>query len=242
MGAISMVMFDLSRTTVEDGTGVQDCLYEAAQSFGVEADKEEITALLGVNKIHLFQYLIERSQGKKITIEAMEKFHNPDTLQLAREIFQKYEELMLDFYSSEIKEMPGATDAFRWLRERGIKIATDTGFHGNITEAIMDGLGWLKQGLIDLSVHVEYIPGQRGRPAPYMIFYAMEKLNIQSVHEVVKVGDTSADMLEGFNAGCKGVVGVLTGHNPIAEWGRRRHTHIIPSVKDFPRLMEDEFM
>lgn len=65
MGAISMVMFDLSRTTVEDGTGVQDCLYEAAQSLGV-------AALLGVNKIHLFQYLIERSQGNRITIEEVD--------------------------------------------------------------------------------------------------------------------------------------------------------------------------
>jgi len=30
MGKISMVMFDLSGTTVYDDTGVRDCLYKAA--------------------------------------------------------------------------------------------------------------------------------------------------------------------------------------------------------------------
>ncbi len=33
MGKLSMVMFDLSGTTVFDDTGVRDCLYQAAQEF-----------------------------------------------------------------------------------------------------------------------------------------------------------------------------------------------------------------
>ena len=56
----------------------------------------------------------------------------------------------------------------------------------------------------DLSVDVEHIPGDRGRPAPFMIYYAMTQLDIQSIHEVLKIGDTPADMLEGYNAGCRG--------------------------------------
>lgn len=74
--------------------------------------------------------------------------------------------------------------------------------------------------LVDCSVHVACISGERGRPAPYMIFYAMEKLDIQSVHEVIKIGDTPADMLEGRNAGCRGVVGVLSGSRPVTAWGK----------------------
>jgi phosphoglycolate phosphatase-like HAD superfamily hydrolase len=105
----------------------------------------------------------------------------------------------------------------------------------------MDGLGWLQDGLVDLSVDVESIPGQRGRPAPYMIFYAMEKLNVQSVHEVIKVGDTPADMLEGRNAGCRGVVGVLSGPRPVSAWGKYWHTHLISSVKELPELIVSEF-
>jgi beta-phosphoglucomutase-like phosphatase (HAD superfamily) len=110
---------------------------------------------------------------------------------------------MIALYRTQVKEVPGAADTLRWCHAHGIKVATDTGFHGKITGAIMDGLGWIRDGLVDCSVHVECIAGERGRPAPYMIFYAMEKLDIQSVHEVIKIGDTPADMLEGRNAGCR---------------------------------------
>ena len=105
----------------------------------------------------------------------------------------------------------------------------------------MDGLGWLRDGLIDLSVDVEDVPEERGRPTPFMIFHAMAQLNVQSVHEVIKVGDTPADMLEGYNAGCRGIVGVLSGPRPVEAWGMYRHTHVIPSVKELPELIETQF-
>jgi len=53
-----------------------------------------------------------------------------------------------------------------------------------------------------------------GRPAPYMIYRNMTELAIPSVDEVVKVGDTIADIREGLNAKvCS--VGVITGSNEL---------------------------
>jgi len=95
---------------------------------------------------------------------------------------------------------------------------------------------------VDCSAHVQSVSGERGRPAPFMIFYAMEQLDVQSVHEVIKIGDTPADMLEGRNAGCLGVVGVLSGPRPVTAWGKYWHTHVIPSVKELPALIESEFI
>jgi len=86
MNSISLVVFDLSRTTVEDGTAVQDCLYEAARSFELPVTREEVTALLGMNKIHLFQYFLERSRGREVNIEDMEKFL--DAVQTGLELAQ----------------------------------------------------------------------------------------------------------------------------------------------------------
>ncbi len=242
MDPIRMIMFDLSGTTVQDDTAVQDCLYEAARQYDLSTSPEEIAYHLGMNKIHLYQFLIARSRGEAVRIQDLEKHRDPGTEPLAREIFDRYETLMLEHYRRGVREVAGASETFRWCREHGIKVATDTGFHGRITDAIMEGSGWIREGLVDIAVHVESIPGQRGRPAPFMIFHAMEKLDIQSVHQVIKVGDTPADMLEGYNAGCRGVVGVLSGAQPVTAWGRYRHTHVIPGVKDLPRLIETEFM
>ena len=242
MGKVSMVMFDLSGTTVYDDTGVRDCLYKAAQEFNLKTTPDEILLNMGTNKIHLYQFLIAREMGKPIDIKDLEKSQDPGTYEAAKRVFDRYQELMIEHYRQEVREIPGACDTFRWCHAHGIQVATDTGFHRVIVEAIMEGLGWVRDGLVDLAVDVEHVPGEMGRPAPFMIFYAMTQLNIQSVHEVLKVGDTPADMLEGRNAGCRGVIGVLSGPRPVTAWGKYWHTHVIPSVAELPDLIESEFL
>lgn len=241
MGKISMVMFDLSGTTVEDDMGVRDCLYKAAVEFEVKTTPDEILLNMGTNKVHLYQFLIARQRGRNIDIKDFEKIRDPDTLQDALQVFNRYSELMINHYKNNTREIPGASKVFNWCHEKGIKVATDTGFHRDVVDAIMDGLGWVRDGLVDIAVDVEHIPGEVGRPAPFMLFYAMTQLGIHSVHEVIKIGDTPADMLEGHNAGCRGIVGVLSGPRPVEAWGRYWHTHVIPSVADLPDLIEKEF-
>ncbi len=241
MRAIKMVMFDLSGTTIVDDNGVRDSLFKAAQEFDLSTTLEEVQLHMGTNKIHLFQYLIARSKGSNITVRDFEKLNEPSTVEFATKVFHRYEQIMLDYYRNNVKAIEGAEDTFRWLHRNDVKVATNTGFHHQVTMAIMDELGWLKNGLVDVSVDVEQMRGHRGRPAPFMIFSAMEQLDIQSVHQVIKVGDTPADMLEGTNAGCRGVVAVLTGTLPISAWGKYHHTHVIPSVKELPQLIETEF-
>jgi len=241
MGKISMVMFDLSGTTVEDDSGVRDCLYQAAAEFNLKTTPDEILINMGTNKIHLYQFLIARQQGKQIDIKEFEKIKDPETLDEAITVFNRYQILMVNHYRTRTREIPGASDVFHWCHKNGIKVATDTGFHRVVVDAIMDGLGWVRDGLVDIAVDVEHIPGEIGRPAPFMIFYAMTNLGIQNIHEVIKIGDTPADMLEGYNAGCRGVVGVLSGPRPVEAWGRYWHTHVIPSVADLPDLIEKEF-
>lgn len=242
MGKISMVMFDFAGTTIDDRTAVRDCLYKAAVEFGLETNPDEVLMNIGTNKIHLYQFLIARSQGKNIAIEDFERIKDAGSYNPALEVFKRYTDLMIEYYRTGIRVMPGAEDTFRWLHDHDIKIAIDTGFHRNVAEAIVEGTGWVRDGLVDIVVDVEHAPGERGRPAPFMMFHAMMELNIQSVHEVIKVGDTPADMLEGYNAGCAAVVGVLSGPLPFEEWGRYRHTHIIPSVQELPELIEREFL
>jgi phosphonatase-like hydrolase len=237
-----MVMFDLSGTTVQDDMGVRDCLYRAAVEFGLDTTPDEILLHMGTNKIHLYQFLIAREKGQAIDIKDFEKLKDPETYDNAKRIFDRYQEIMIAHYRKNVQEIPGASDVFRWCHENGIKVATDTGFHHVVVEAIMEGLGWLRDGLVDLAVDVESVPGQVGRPAPFMLFHAMMQLNVQSVHEVIKVGDTPADMLEGRNAGCRGVVGVLSGPRPVTAWGKYWHTHVIPSVADLPDLIKSEFL
>jgi len=127
---------------------------------------------------------------------------------------------------------------FSWLHERGVKIALTTGFYRRVTEIILNAVGW-RDGVIEASVCSEDVA--RGRPAPFMIFRAMETTGVIEVKRVMKVGDTVLDLWAGRNAGVGGVVGVLSGSQGIEQLGRVRHTHILSSVAALPALLESEF-
>ena len=240
MSRIKLVVFDLSGTTVEDDNAVAKSLHQAAVEHGLHAGLEEFQKTIGTNKIRLYQYMIARERGRAVEIEDLERFDFPDLLDEAKMLFDRYAVLMLDYYRRSVRAMDGAEDTFRWCRENGILVATDTGFHREVNEAIMDGLKWKEKGLTDLAVDVEHTNGV-GRPAPFMIFHIMQTLGVQSVHEVIKIGDTPADLLSGYNAGCAGNIGVLSGANSAATLGKYRHTHILPSVADLPELIKREF-
>ena len=113
MGKISMVMFDLSGTTVYDDTGVRDCLYQAAREFDLETTPEEILLHMGTNKIHLYQFLIARERGKNIDFRDFEKIQDPETYELAKKVFDRYQEIMIEHYRTSVKEVPGASDTGR---------------------------------------------------------------------------------------------------------------------------------
>ncbi len=174
--------------------------------------------------------------GREISFEDFERKSFPDLHEKAMKIFDRYSVIMLSYYKENVKAIPGAEDVFMWCRQQNIKVVTDTGFHRDINNAIMDGLGWVRNQLIDLSVDVETTGGV-GRPAPYMIFYAMQQLGVQSVHEVVKIGDTPADLLSGFNAGFAGNIGVLSGANSRETLTKYPHTHILNSINELPGIL-----
>ncbi len=237
MKQLKLIVFDLSGTTVYDDNAVAKCLCTAANHHGLNVTVDEFEKTIGTNKIHLYEFMLARKHGENISIGELERVRFSEYHEEALQIFDHYSELMVAYYQNEVQAMPGAEDVFEWCHSNGIKVATDTGFHRDVSNAIMEGLQWLTTGKIDLHLDVEDTAGI-GRPAPYMIHRAMYKLGIQSVHEVMKIGDTPADLLSGFHAGCKWNIGVLSGANSKETLQVFPHTHIIESVKDLPDLIK----
>lgn len=237
MPKISMVVFDLSGTTVSDDNAVAKSLYEAAQEYDLKVDLADFEKTIGTNKIHLYQFMIAKSLGEPVLIEQLEKYHFPEHLDQAMKIFERYSVIMVNHYRQQVQAMPGAEAVFQWCHEQGIKVVTDTGFHRDVNTAIMEGLQWRERGLVDLALDVESTGGI-GRPSPYLIYTAMMQLGIQSIHEVIKIGDTPADLLSGYNAGCVANIGVLSGANSRETLERYPHTHILQGVWELPGLIE----
>lgn len=82
-------------------------------------------------------------------------------------------------------------------------------------------------------VYASEVP--QGRPAPYMIFRAMEATRVLSVSSVLVAGDTIVD-LEVAAAGWR--IGVLTGALDADALRGHGETHILAGVRDIPGLLD----
>ena len=130
---------------------------------------------------------------------------------------------------------PARRKPFARLHARGLKVALTTGFDRYITETILGVLGW-KAPAIDAVICGDDVP--RGRPAPYLIFRAMEATDTVSVHRVACVGDTALDLQAGWNAAVHWNIGVLSGAHSRERLEHAPHTHLLPGVAALPTLWE----
>jgi phosphonatase-like hydrolase len=116
--------------------------------------------------------------------------------------------MLEDHYQNNgVVPIPGVAATFEWLLHHNIHIATRTGFYRELKDLILKETGW--QRIFRASVCSTDVA--LGRPAPFMIFHAMEAAQVTDVSQVINVGDTPLDLQAGVNAGVRGVIGVLTG-------------------------------
>jgi phosphonatase-like hydrolase len=220
---ISLVVFDMAGTTVEDSGLVQQSFLAADSHAGLsktDADREEmlryVSDTMGQSKIVVFRHL---ARG------------NEEQAQAANKEFERcYAQLVADGNCSPI---PGAEEAITSLRSRGVKTALTTGFAKETQTAIIDALGW--QNLADVVLCPE--PGVRGRPYPDMPLTALMRTETDSVASTIVLGDTASDVISGLRAGARASIGVLTGAHDSAQLSAAGATHILGSVADLPTLV-----
>lgn len=225
-----LVVFDLAGTTVIDtGDVVAHTLCAAVKQVTQEkVSPEDANRLMGIPKPEAIAGLL--SAARAVTVRS-------DEAEVAA-VHQLFREMMVRHYreSPSVCEVPGTSEMFRTLRDAGVRIGLDTGFSRDITNAILERTGWDKAGLIDVSVTSDEVPA--GRPAPYMLYRAMELTGVTSVARVVKVGDTPSDLWEGTNGGCGRVIGVTEGSHTRAQLLKHPHTDLIRNVTELPRTLK----
>ena len=120
-------------------------------------------------------------------------------------------------------------------KEKGIKIALNTGFSKDIADVIVSRLQWKERGLIDDYIASDEV--EEGRPQPFMIQTLMKRAGIDDSKEVIKIGDTEVDVNEGRNAGCSLVVAVTTGAFTKQQLEEYHPDHIIDDLSQLPALI-----
>jgi len=228
--AIELVVFDLAGTTVSDNKDVHRVLQNALAQYDVSISIEDANLVMGIPKPVAIRMLLEQ------------RYTGPRAIDTAwiDEIHTVFVENMIRFYREDagVSEMPGASEVFRMLKERKLKVVVDTGFDRQITDPLLDRLGWQRNNLIDGSVTSDEV--SNGRPHPDMIFRAMELTGVTDVGNVAKVGDTASDMQEGRSAACALVIGVTTGAFSESALKAENPTHIIHNLRELLQILDGQ--
>jgi phosphonatase-like hydrolase len=225
MNDIKLVVLDLAGTTIEDTGQVSEAFTFVLNEYGINISNERLQAVRGASKREAIRGFVESRLGGQ----------SSEIFNLTEQIFAAFCKRLATKYNEKgVCAIGGITETLQWLRGRKIKVALNTGFDRAITVLLLEALEWEK-ALVNTVICGDDVP--RGRPAPYLIFRAMEATGVASVHEVVNVGDTVLDLAAGWNAGVRGNIGVLTGAHTKAQLERAPHTHIIPSVAALPALL-----
>ncbi|HTT24200.1 MAG TPA: phosphonatase-like hydrolase [Candidatus Sulfotelmatobacter sp.] len=225
MSRVKLVIFDIAGTIIEDHGEVIRAFANALMENGIPFVEDELKKWKGASKCEVIRHFVARADPKGEDEQKVETSYRSFRAQLER------------CYSEKVVPVAGAVETFHWCREHGILLATTTGFYREISELVLRQVGWRDF----FAANISSSDVREGRPAPYMIFRAMEATGVKSVKEVVNVGDTPLDLQSGWNAGVTGRVGVLTGAHSRESLEREPHTHIINSIAELPELIAREF-
>ncbi|HBE72139.1 MAG TPA: phosphonatase-like hydrolase [Planctomycetaceae bacterium] len=195
---IELVVFDMAGTTVDEDNVVYKTVRAAINAAGHDFTQDQVQAA-GAGK--------EKSQAIRDVLSS--KGTLPKDAEVAV-IFEDFKErLRVEYENLEVKEQPGASELFQELHARGIKVVLNTGYDRMTAESLVERIGWKLATDIDALVTASDVVD--GRPAPDMIFKAMELTGVGAPEAVVKIGDSEIDVEEGKNAGCAITIGITTG-------------------------------
>jgi phosphonatase-like hydrolase len=221
---IERVVFDMAGTTVDEGNVVYRTLHKAIEKKCPTVSFEDVLKW-GAGK--------EKQQAIRETIKGTNSVLDEQSIQDA---FQDFLVLLNEAYEHLIVVPTNNTERlFIELRELGIKVVLNTGYNEKTANSLIQKLNWTLGVHYDLLVTSSDV--KNNRPLPDMILFAMNQLNIKDAATVIKVGDSTIDIEEGRNAGCKLNIGVTTGAHDKAELMTANPDYIFDNIYDLKAVI-----
>jgi phosphonatase-like hydrolase len=217
MSKIKLVVFDMAGTTVDEDNVVYKTVQKSIADAGFEFTLEEVLEH-GAGK--------EKHQAIKDVL-ASKSISDADS----EAIFTKFKAGLDDAYAKlEVASFDGVPELINTLRERGVKIALDTGYNSRIANMLLAKMGWEKGREYDTLITADDVVN--GRPHPDMIQLCMKNTGVANSAAVLKAGDSIIDIEEGKNAGCGITVGVTTGAQTREQLATANPTLILDKLAD----------
>jgi len=217
---LKLVVLDIGGTLIGDHGEVPDAMLGAFSRHGMSVTPQEFSEWRGAAKRGMVQHFVEQrgpKDGRPALIEAI----YGDFTATASKAYQN------------VQPIPGAEQALKELQAMKLLLATTTGFDRALTTQVLSHLGW--QHYFVASITSDDVVD--GRPAPYMLFRAMEAAHVNETAQVMAVGDTPLDLQAANNAGVGAAIGVYSGAATEERLRKERNSGVLPSVAELPGLI-----
>jgi len=206
---VRLVIFDWAGTTVDFGCMAPAVVFKKVfEQKKINLSKEEILKPMGMEKKDHIRELLKLEH---VTADWKKENDRDWTENDVDEMYEIFEAMLSDIVADYSVVIPGVEKTVSQLKGEGIKIGSTTGYTREIMERV---LAKAEKGGYSPDYLVTPDVVGSGRPGPFMIYENMRQAAIYPISSVVKVGDTTMDILEGVNAGVW-TVGILEGSSQV---------------------------
>lgn len=210
MSRIEAVIFDWAGTTVDYGCFAPvQAFKDAFNAYGIDPTFDQIREPMGMLKIDHIKRMLEMPTINEAFKAKYNRNYNKKDID---KIYELFEASLMAGITKHTDIKPYVIETVNKLKEMKIKIGSTTGYTDMMMEPVLKRAK--EQVYCPDCWYSPDATNHLGRPYPYMIFKNIQTLNVTSVKNVIKVGDTVSDIKEGLNAGVI-TIGVIEGSSTL---------------------------
>lgn len=255
MTKFKAAVFDWAGTMVDFGSfAPMGVFVKAFATFDITATVAQARAPMGAPK---WDHIRAMMDDPDIKAQWTAKYGAAPAKEDVDKVYEVFVPMNEEIAADYADLVPGALDTVGFLRSKGMKIGSTTGYTRSIMQRVIPVAA--KQGYEpDNLVCSDDLP--EGRPGPLCMYKCFVDLAVYPPNAVIKVDDTEPGIAEGVSAGCVTVGLALSGNYPgktpkeLAALSDadvdvlRQHAtaklkaagadHVIDTVADLPALIE----
>lgn len=201
------IVLDWAGTTIDYGSLAPVEVFRAVfKDIGIEVTEAEARGPMGQAKIDHIRKMLEMDRIQK---QWQLTFGRPSRQEDVEDLYANFLPLQKTVLAGHSDVIPGVPEAIATLMQYGLKIGSTTGY----TRALMDVVEPLaaEQGYApQVTVCSDEVAA--GRPAPWQVYRAAEKIGIYPTSDIAVVDDSIAGIQSGLHAGCWTIAVAQTGN------------------------------
>lgn len=206
---IQAIIFDWAGTIVDFGCFAPTKVFiEVFKQKGIEVSIEQVRTPMGMHKREHIKTITEMDSIKKQWVNC---YGSDCTENDIDELYKNFIPEQLKVIKEYSSFVPGLLDVVSEIKKDNILIGSTTGYNSEMMAIVLEESK--KNGFVpDCVIDGSMVP--LGRPAPFMIYKNLVELSVFPASNVIKVGDTVVDILEGINANVWSI-GVISSSNEM---------------------------